>query len=52
LLVLAAFTTMDTTRSEKIQENALYKKLLATTWATAPHHINSEYRIKSNINPH
>ena len=51
-LAISVLTTMHAALSKKIQENALYKKLLVATWTAAAHHVDSEHRIKGNINPH
>ena len=51
-LAISVLTTMHAALSKKIQENALYKKLLVATWPAASHHVDGEHRIKGNINPH
>ena len=51
-LAISVLTTMHASLGKKIQENALYKKLLVATWTAAAHHVDSEHRIKGNINPH
>ena len=49
-LAISVLTTMHAALRKKIQENALYKKLLAATWTAATHQVDSEHRIEGNIN--